>query len=268
MSRAIKRYQDDVTQLFEKCVKIQNIARSLTPIAMSIEMLAKNGVVQAARITGSEGRPLVTLAEILSALPNKIVPEVEALESACRDLAETTANCAHLVRRFSMYGTSLKYVVERANNGAATTAMGAEDVGEPDNDDEEEKELTINELAEHPALASISEIEDINVKRLLQSSIDAISQLKNLIGEANLIVEQNGTRVNRIRNTGFTAHYVALNVRIEAARISQWRENFQNLATTVKNTVDDLDGRLESIETLIQESTRLMRTFSGRGLLG
>lgn len=260
MSRATKRYQADVTQLFEKCVKIQNIARSLTPIAMSIEMLAKNGVVQAARITGSEGRPLVTLAEILSALPNQIVPEVEALEAACQALAETTANCAHLVRRFAKYGTSLAFVVERAANGSIAAKKGT--------DDGEEEELSINELANHPAIASMTEIEAMNITRLVKCSVDAVDELRSLIREANIIVEQNGTRVNRIRNTGFTAHYVALNVRIEAARISQWRENFQNLATTVKKTVDDLDGRLDTIETLIQESTRLMRTFSGRGLLG
>ena len=93
-SAMIARYQLMITRMFGISVDILNVARSLESMAFEMQLLARNGVVQAAKVSAGEGKALLALAGILSSYPGTITPEVEELGMQCKAIARQTAECS------------------------------------------------------------------------------------------------------------------------------------------------------------------------------
>lgn len=58
-------FKRNINQLFGTCVDILNVGRLLQQLSSAMQILAINGVVQAAKVEGDKGRPLLALVEIL-----------------------------------------------------------------------------------------------------------------------------------------------------------------------------------------------------------
>ena len=65
MLDALGLFKRNINQLFGIYVDIMNTGRSLQLLSSSMQILAINGVAQAAKVGGGKGRPILALVEIL-----------------------------------------------------------------------------------------------------------------------------------------------------------------------------------------------------------
>ena len=100
MLDALGLFKRNINQLFGIAVDIMNTGRSLQLLSSSMQILAINGVAQAAKVGGGKGRPILALVEILNQTPREIKPEVEAIEQVCAELARLTAHSSNIVWRY------------------------------------------------------------------------------------------------------------------------------------------------------------------------
>ena len=66
MHDVLSLFKRNINQLFGITVDILNVGRSLQQLSLSMQILANNGVVQAAKIPRRKGRPMLALVEILN----------------------------------------------------------------------------------------------------------------------------------------------------------------------------------------------------------
>ena len=59
MHDVLSLFKRNINQLFGITVDILNVGRSLQQLSLSMQILANNGVVQAAKIPGGKGRPML-----------------------------------------------------------------------------------------------------------------------------------------------------------------------------------------------------------------
>ena len=76
MHTVLTQFKRNINQLFGICVDILNVGRTLQQLSLNMQILANNGVVQAAKIPGGKGRPMLALVEILNRTPKDIRPGV------------------------------------------------------------------------------------------------------------------------------------------------------------------------------------------------
>jgi len=106
-------FKRNTNQLFGICVDILNVGRSLQQLSLSMQILAINGVVQAAKVGNGKGRPILALVEILNHTPGDIRPEVEAIEHLCATLAKLAAHSSNIVWRYYQLISSLLTTIPR-----------------------------------------------------------------------------------------------------------------------------------------------------------
>ena len=93
-------FKRNTNQLFGICIDILNVGRSLQQLSLSMQILAINGVVQAAKVGEGKGRPILALVEFLNHTPGEIRPEVETIERLCAKLAKLAAHSSNIVWRY------------------------------------------------------------------------------------------------------------------------------------------------------------------------
>lgn len=109
-----------INQLFGITVDILNGGRSRQQLSLSRQILANNGAVQAAKIQGGKGRPMLALVEILNNTPKEIRPELAALEHLCAGLAKVTASSSNIVWRYHQLIASLLSAMARGEHSSAS----------------------------------------------------------------------------------------------------------------------------------------------------
>jgi hypothetical protein len=252
-SAVIAQYQLMITRMFGIAVDILNVARSLESMAFEMQLLARNGVVQAAKVPAGEGKALLALAGILSSYPGTITPEVEGLGVQCKAIARHTAECTNLARRYFQHSKCLLTVLNRQIAHGNTEFM---------------EELASLQLT-HPG-----DLERVLASRMLQQGdpllrenllylgrqcLETLRKIQELLGQSLPFLTLAEDSVGSIKRIGETARYLGLCVGIEAAHLpGQGKTHFANLANGITTTVDGLNQKFQTIRDTIGSGRALL----------
>lgn len=252
-SLLIAQYQLMITRMFSIAVDILNVARSLDSMAFEMQLLARNGVVQAAKVSDGEGKALLALAGILSSYPGTITPEVEGLGMQCKAIARQTAECTNLARRYFQHSKCLLTVLNR------DVAQGNQEFRE---------ELAALQLT-HPSdlervlasrmLASADPLVRENLLFLGRQCLETLRRIQTLLAQSLPCLTLAEDSVGSIKRIGETARYLGLCVGIEAAHLpGQGKTHFANLANGITTTVDGLNQKFQAIRETISSGRDLL----------
>ena len=245
-------FKRNINQLFGICVDILNVGRSLQQLSLSMQILANNGVVQAAKIAGGKGRPMLALVEILNNTPKEIRPEVEALEHLCTGLARITANSSNVVWRYHQLIASLLSAMRHAEQGPASKRLDtlshlrfttADDVAQ---------------LMHHPAFSDAGALERDNRAYIVQLCQTNLAELHERLKEALRCLADTQQALVGLKSIGLTARYMAFCISSEAAGLAEGEANFKNLATEITHVVDDLDAKTRIMKEAIEHGQELL----------
>ncbi|MCS6287231.1 MAG: hypothetical protein H8K08_17580 [Nitrospira sp.] len=252
-SAVIAQYQLMITRMFRIAVDILNVARSLESMAFEMQLLARNGVVQAAKVPAGEGKALLALAGILSSYPGTITPEVEGLGVQCKAIARHTAECTNLARRYFQHSKCLLTVLNRQIAHGNAEFM---------------EELASLQLT-HPG-----DLERVLASRMLQQGdpllrenllylgrqcLETLRKIQELLGQSLPFLTLAEDSVGSIKRIGETARYLGLCVGIEAAHLpGQGKTHFANLANGITTTVDGLNQKFQTIRDTIGSGRALL----------
>lgn len=252
-SAVIAQYQLMITRMFGIAVDILNVARSLESMAFEMQLLARNGVVQAAKVPAGEGKALLALAGILSSYPGTITPEVEGLGVQCKAIARHTAECTNLARRYFQHSKCLLTVLNRQIAHGNAEFM---------------EELASLQLT-HPG-----DLERVLASRMLQQGdpllrenllylgrqcLETLRKIQELLGQSLPFLTLAEDSVGSIKRIGETARYLGLCVGIEAAHLpGQGKTHFANLANGITTTVDGLNQKFQTIRDTIGSGRALL----------
>lgn len=252
-SAVIAQYQLMITRMFGIAVDILNVARSLESMAFEMQLLARNGVVQAAKVPAGEGKALLALAGILSSYPGTITPEVEGLGVQCKAIARHTAECTNLARRYFQHSKCLLTVLNRQIADGNAEFM---------------EELASLQLT-HPG-----DLERVLASRMLQQGdpllrenllylgrqcLETLRKIQALLGQSLPFLALAEDSVGSIKRIGETARYLGLCVGIEAAHLpGQGKTHFANLANGITTTVDGLNQKFQTIRDTIGSGRALL----------
>ena len=242
-----------ITRMFGIAVDILNVARSLESMAFEMQLLARNGVVQAAKVPAGEGKALLALAGILSSYPGTITPEVEGLGVQCKAIARHTAECTNLARRYFQHSKCLLTVLNRQIADGNAEFM---------------EELASLQLT-HPG-----DLERVLASRMLQQGdpllrenllylgrqcLETLRKIQELLGQSLPFLTLAEDSVGSIKRIGETARYLGLCVGIEAAHLpGQGKTHFANLANGITTTVDGLNQKFQTIRDTIGSGRALL----------
>ncbi|HRC43564.1 MAG TPA: hypothetical protein PLT27_05895 [Nitrospira sp.] len=252
MHDVLSLFKRNINQLFGICVDILNVGRSLQQLSLSMQILANNGVVQAAKIPGGKGRPMLALVEILNNTPKEIRPEVEALEHLCAGLAKVTASSSNVAWRYHQLIASLLSAMARAEQGSASKSLTtlshlrfatAADVAQ---------------LMCHPAFANAGALERENRAYIVHLCQTNLAELHERLKEALRCLGETQQALGGLKTIGLTARYMAFCIASEAAGLAEAESNFKNLATEIINVVDHLDAKTRAMKEAIEHGQELL----------
>lgn len=258
MDGRVVTYNRDMNLVFGTCVDIQTTARSLAGMTFDMELLARNGVVHAAKIPAGQGRSLLVLAEFLTELPSRIRPETQELEKLCDRLTHNTANCSNLAR---LYYQGVRTLCLIQHGAAAESVDGRPRAARFDlSPTRYPIDEDLAELAAH--VPGGDEIHDRRrrdvVDSLLVRGSHNLRRMESLLAESGRALGRVFDKLIEISQIGSTAKYLAQYVAIESVQIDANRDSFSNLAATIRRTIEELDQTLAKIRSVTQEGQRLL----------
>jgi len=244
----LRAHQVEMTRLFSVGVDILNAARTLDSMSAELQMLARNGVVQAAQMNRSgrgghgEGASLLALAEILSGCPRRIAAELARLGERCRAIASHTAHCSGLARRHTQHLNSLLLVLGReCGAGQAEELAGmlrAAGLRRPGDLGRVLARADGWQLP--PALAA-------NLRMIGERGADTARKLAALLQQTGACLRETEGILRAIERIAETVNYLGVNVAIEAAHCADRGENFRQLAQEIQATVARFEQKLRAI---------------------
>lgn len=258
MDGRVVTYNRDMNLVFGTCVDIQTTARALAGMTFDMELLARNGVVHAAKIPAGQGRSLLVLAEFLTELPSRIRPETQELEKLCDRLTHNTANCSNLARLYYQQVRTLASIQHSAADDPVDGRPRAPrfDLSEARYPIDED----LKELAAHvPGGADVHDRRrgDV-VDSLLVRGSHNLRRMETLLAESERALDRVFDKLAEIGQIGATAKYLAQYVAIESVQIDTNRDSFSNLAATIRQTIEELDETLAKIRHVTREGQRLL----------
>jgi|LNFM01.1.fsa_nt_gb hypothetical protein len=256
-------HQVDITRLFSVGVDILNAARALDTMGFELQLLARNGVVQAAQLNhgadaahAGEGQTLLALAEILSHCPRQIAPEVAGLGAHCRAIASHTATCTSLARRHTQHLKSLLLVLGREGGDAGAATLAAQ--------------LETVRLGEEAGLVVLQRVADglqiepvvrTNIRLIAARCSAALRELERLLEETGTCLRETHGMLHGIGRIAGTVNYLGINVAIEAAHCDRRGENFRQLAADIQATVDGFEQKLLAIRLSAERGRVLLKAL-------
>lgn len=255
----LDQFMTDINSLFRICTAVTNFARSMNAMVREIELLAMNGVVHAAKIAEGQGKPLLTLGEILTDLPKRISPEVRELETWCNHIAKNTAKCSNLVRRFYQHLSCLLVMINRSSQEEDFSTL---------------ERLAALNLTRASGIASlVMEVERGKMLPLCQANMKFLAaQCQTNMAETTRLLKASDDHLKKahlsaenIKALGITARYLALYISVEAASLRQTQSSFQNLASTINETIDRLEQQFKIMNQTIAEGCDLLKRLSHEG---
>ncbi len=258
MNKGIKKYMQDITQVFALGVDVLNVSRSLKTISLDLKLLAINGIVQAAKIGNNQGQSLITLSGFLSALPQQIAPELADLEGLTNQLARQITICSITVRRFVNYSITLDKTIKSAFVKKIRV---------------DSKDLNIYStkvllrLKHLPALNELEPLMKENVLLLAQKNLDLMLVLNNYLFSSLARIIRTRKKIERIRQNGFIANYMGTNIAIESAYLYSGKKDFEALVSNIKNIVIALNDKLDAILEKLIDSEKILSNLIKLGII-
>lgn len=252
MHDVLSQFKQNINQLFGICVDILNIGRSLQQLSLSMQILANNGVVQAAKVGGGKGRPMLALAEILNGTPKEIRPEVAAIEHLCASLARATASSSNIVWRYHQLVAGLLAVMRHHDQTAGSAADA----------DWSHLRLTtdadIVQLTRHPVFSSAGELERDNYSYIAALCQTNLNELQTQLKDALRCLGETRRALGGLKMIGLTTRYMAFCISSEAAGLAEAEANFKNLSTEITHVVEDLDAKTRAMKEAIDHGQELL----------
>lgn len=258
MNKGIKKYIQDITNVFALGVDVLNVSRSLKTISLDLKLLAINGIVQAAKIGNNQGQSLITLSGFLSALPQQIAPELADLEGLTNQLARQITICSITVRRFVNYSLTLDKTIKSAF--VKKIRVDAKDL----NIYSTKVLLRMKHL---PALNELEPLMKENVLILAQKNLDLMLVLNNYLFSSLSIIIRTRKKIERIRQNGFIANYMGTNIAIESAYLYSGKKDFEALVSNIKNIVIALNDKLDAILDKLIDSEKILSNLIKLGII-
>lgn len=254
-------HQRDMTRLFSVGTDILNAARALDSMAFELQLLARNGVVQAAQLNqaadavqGGAGRSLMALAEILSTCPREIAPALLSLGNDCRAIATHTAQCMNLARRHAQLLKALLLVLAREAGDEHRAGFT--------------QRLTRLSLRRVEApVALLQTAADWDLSPALRANLELLadrcqSTLRGLAAHLSAAADclrQTDLALHAIARVAGTVDYLGVNVAIEAAHCAARGTSFHQLAADIDATVTSLEHKLLTIRDSAERGHQLTR---------
>ena len=238
-------FKRNINQLFGTCVEILNIGRSLQQLSFSMQILAINGVAQAAKVGDGKGRPILALVEILNHTPREIRPEVETIDQLCANLARVTAHSSNIVWRYYQLVGSLLMTLPREHHtspGGNTGPLSHLRFTTPDD---------ITELMAHPSFQAGDPVERSNRHSIATICQANLTGLHDRLREVLRCLGDTRRALHGLELIGLTARYMAFCIASEAAGLGDAGMNFKNLATEIGQAVDELNAKTRAMKTSI-----------------
>ena len=238
-------YNRQVNRVFGVCVDVQNTARPLARLASQMELLARNGVVHAAKLDLDLGRPLSVLTSFLSELPDQIGPIITSVENTCGELAIAVADCTNRIRVYYLQVRTLLNIAER--HGARIPHRRYTTTAD------------LDELSACLEGLPLSDSERDSVGLIVDRARDNLKTVAQLVEGAQTHIETVRASLEELRRTARMSRYVSQCVRVEVSQVSGQAGRFTSFADQVASTVDVLEERLNALGNLSRD---------GRSLLG
>lgn len=252
MHDVLSLFKRNISQLFGITVDILNVGRSLQQLSLSMQILANNGVVQAAKIPGGKGRPMLALVEILNNTPKEIRPEVAALEHLCAGLAKVTASSSNIVWRYHQLIASLLSAM--AHGRSASTSSNLDSLSHL----RFTTPADIVQLTHHPSFAAAGALECENRQFVVNLCQANLAELHERLKEALRYLGETQQALGGLKMIGLTTRYMAFCIASEAAGLAEAEANFKNLAAEISSVVDDLDHKTRAMKDAIEHGQELL----------
>ena len=238
-------FKRNTNQLFGICVDILNVGRSLQQLSLSMQILAINGVVQAAKVGDGKGRPILALVEILNHTPGEIRPEVEAIERLCAKLARLAAHSSNIVwRYYQLVGSLLATIPREHGSSSPTNTVAIPDLQFTTPDD-------LAQLMAHPSFQMGEPLERNNRQSIAAICQTNLTELHERLRDALGCLDDTRQALHGLETIGLTARYMAFCIASEAVGLGDAGMNFKNLATEIGQAVDELNAKTHTMKSSI-----------------
>lgn len=252
MLDALGLFKRNINQLFGICVDIMNTGRSLQLLSSSMQILAINGVAQAAKVGGGKGRPILALVEILNHTPREIKPEVEAIEQVCAELARLTAHSSNIVWRYYQLITS---VLAAMPQGGQSSCLADRHLPSHLRFTTPED---ITRLMTDPSFQLGEPLERDNRSSIAAICQTNLTELHARLSEALRCLNDTRRALHGLKMIGLTARYLAFCISSEAAALGEAGMSFKTLAAEIGHVVDELDARMRAMKSSIDSGQSLV----------
>jgi hypothetical protein len=252
MLDALGLFKRNINQLFGICVDIMNTGRSLQLLSSSMQILAINGVAQAAKVGGGKGRPILALVEILNHTPREIKPEVEAIEQVCAELARLTAHSSNIVwRYYQLIASVLAAMPQDGQSSCLADRHLSSHLRFTTPED-------ITRLMTDPSFRLGEPIERDNRGSIAAICQTNLTELHARLSEALRCLNETRRALHGLKMIGLTARYLAFCIASEAAALGEAGMNFKTLAAEIGHVVDELDARMRAMKSSIDSGQSLV----------
>ncbi|MBF0286512.1 MAG: hypothetical protein HQM14_01725 [SAR324 cluster bacterium] len=246
------------------CVNILNIARSLDNLSFEINMLAKNGSINAARVDRSKGQMMVPLVGGLSDISLQIRTEIDLLKTECINLSRKISLCSVCTRRHYQYKKSLICSLNRLHGKHQNADPGPGEESQMIELFTSKKSNTADSLAswvEDKLSDQIEEVEQINMESVARKSDDSQNQFRLFTQESIRIIQAAIKRLERIEKIRLTAKYVASYISINVAYLETGADRFHGLVENINIIVQQLDEQQQALIHYAEQGQRLLQTM-------
>ncbi len=252
MLDALGLFKRNINQLFGICVDIMNTGRSLQLLSSSMQILAINGVAQAAKVGDGKGRPILALVEILNHTPREIKPEVEAIEQVCAELARLTAHSSNIVWRY--YQLIAGVLAAMPQDGQSSCLADRHLPSHLRFTTPED----ITQLMTDPSFQLGEPLERDNRSSIAAICRTNLTELHTRLSDAVRCLNETGRALHGLKMIGLTARYLAFCIASEAAALGEAGMNFKTLAAEIGHVVDELDARMRAMKSSIDSGQSLV----------
>ncbi len=252
MLDALGLFKRNINQLFGICVEIMNTGRSLQLLSSSMQTLAINGVVQAAKVEGGKGRPILALVEILNHTPREIKPEVEAIERLCTELARLTAQSSSIVwRYYQLIGSVLVAMSQSHQSSCPMDGHLPAPLHFTTPED-------ITRLMTDPSFQLGNPLERDNRNSITAICRANLTELHARLSDALRCLSETHRALHGLKMIGLTVRYMAFCIASEAAALGESGTSFKTLAAEIGHVVDELDAKTHAMKSSIDNGQSLV----------
>ncbi len=246
------------------CVNILNIARSLDSLSFEINMLAKNGSINAARVDRSKGQMMVPLVAGLSDISQQIRTEIDLLKTECITLSRKISLCSVSTRRHYQYRKSLIQSLNRLQDQDQNPLLDQSENSQILDIFTSKKRNTVNSLSswlDEKLSDEVGELERANLEKVASKSDGSQNQFQVFTQESIRIIQAAIKRLERIEKIRLTAKYVASYISINVAYLEAGADRFHGLVENINSIVQQLDEQQQELIKYAEQGQRLLQTM-------